>query len=329
MKKLRWGILSTAKIGTDQVVPAIQQADNCEVVAIASRSADRAAVAARQLGIEHSFSSYDALLEQGDIDAVYIPLPNHLHAQWTTRAAQAGKHVLCEKPMALDATEAQAMADACDQAGVKFMEAFMYRLHPSWARVRALVADGRIGELRTVQSFFSYFNDDPANIRNQLETGGGALMDVGCYNVNLSRMLFGSEPTSVQSSIRRDPRFGTDVVTSAMLGFEGGGQAMFTCGTQLESYQGVQIVGTRGRIEVEIPFNIPGDRETRIFVTAGGNPPVAPDTETLTFEPVNQYTIQAELFAQAVLSNTPVPTAGSDGVANMAVIEAIIAADPL
>jgi len=325
MQTLRWGILSTAKIGTEQVVPAIQQGTNCEVVAIASRTLEQAQRCADRLGIPQSYGSYEALLSEANVDAVYIPLPNHLHAQWTLRAAQAGKHVLCEKPMALDAAEAQTMVDGCAQSGVKFMEAFMYRLHPSWLRVRELVNNGRIGELRTVQSFFSYFNDDPANIRNQLDAGGGALMDVGCYNVNLSRMLFGSEPTAVQSAIRRDPRFGTDIVTSAMLEFRGGGHATMTCSTQLENYQRVHIVGSEGRIDIEIPFNIPNDRATRVFVIAGGEPPADPDTETLTFQPINQYTIQAELFADAVLSDSNVPTPPADGVANMAVIDAIFA----
>lgn len=322
---IRWGILSTAEIGTKQVIPAIQSADNCEVVALASRNADHARVVADELGIDRSYGSYESVLEDPEVDAVYIPLPNHLHGEWTLRASDAGKHVLCEKPVAMTAAEAQVMVDACEAAGVKFMEAFMYRLHPSWVHVCELVGAGRIGDVRAVQSFFSYFNDDPANIRNQLDLGGGALMDVGCYNVNLSRMLFGAEPSSIQATVRRDPNFGTDVVTSAVLEFPCGGQATFTCATQLESHQQVQIVGTDGRIDLEIPFNIPPDRETKVFVTSGGSPPVAPDTQSVAFAPANHYAIQAGLFADAILTDGPVPTEPSDAVANMAVIEAILA----
>lgn len=325
MSTVRWGIISTAKIGAKHVVPALQQGSNIDVVAIASRSSASAEELATLLGIPKRYPSYEELLADPEVDAVYIPLPNHLHAEWTMRAAEAGKHVLCEKPLAMTAAQAQEMVDVCRSAGVKLMEAFMYRLHPTWVRVRELIDEGRIGELRAVQSSFSYFNDDASNIRNKLEAGGGALMDIGCYNVNVSRMLFGSEPTSVLARVRRDPRFGTDIVTSAILGFEFGGQSVFTCSTQLEDHQAVQILGTEGRIELEIPFNIPPDRETRVFVTSGGSPPVAPDTEVLTFPAANQYTIQGELFSQAILDDGPVPTDPIDGVANMAVIEAILA----
>jgi predicted dehydrogenase len=322
---VRWGILSPAKIGTQKVIPAIQRAQRCRVVSIASRDADRAHTAAQALGIPRSHGSYEALLADPDVDAVYIPLPNHLHAEWTIAAARAGKHVLCEKPLALTAAEAGTMISACSDAGVLLMEAFMYRLHPSWVAVRELVAAGRIGELRTVQSWFSYFNDDPANIRNILETGGGALYDIGCYNVNLSRMLFGAEPTRVQASIERDPVGGTDVLTSAILGFPSGGVAAFTCATRTETDQRVHVYGTEGRISVGIPFNIPPDLPTHVFVTAGGDPPVAPATETLTFEPCDQYTVQAEAFAAAILDGAPLPTPIEDAVGNLRVIERIFA----
>ena len=322
---VRWGILSPAKIGTQKVIPAIQRAERCDVVAIASRDADRAQTAAEALGIPRVHGSYEALLADPDVDAVYIPLPNHLHAEWAIAAARAGKHVLCEKPLALTAAEAGTMISACADAGVLLMEAFMYRLHPSWVAVRELVAAGRIGKLRTVQSWFSYFNDDPANIRNILETGGGALYDIGCYNVNLSRMLFGAEPTRVQASIERDPVGGTDVLTSAILGFPSGGVAAFTCATRTETDQRVHVYGTEGRISVGIPFNIPPDLPTHVFVTAGGDPPVAPATETLTFEPRDQYTVQAEAFAAAILDGAPLPTPIEDAVGNLRVIERIFA----
>ena len=306
------------------MTPAIQQADNCEVVAIASRDGDRAAAAAATLGIPKSYSTYEDLLAAGDIDAVYIPLPNNLHAEWTTKAAAAGKHVLCEKPLAMTAAQASEMAQACAEAGVKLEEAFMYRHHPTWVDAVDLVRNGSIGELQGVQSWFSYFNDDPGNIRNRLENGGGALMDVGCYNVNASRMLFDAEPTAIASSVRRDPVMGIDTLTSAVLEFPGGGQATFTCSTRAEDDQRVHIVGTQGRIDIEIPFNIPPDRETRTFLTAGGDPPASPDTATRVFSPVDQYTIQASLFAQAILDDTAVPVPVTDAVANMKVVEAIL-----
>jgi len=322
---LRWGILSTANIGTEKVIPGIQAADRCSVVAIGSRDRARARQVADALGIERAHGSYEALLADPDVDAVYIPLPNHLHAEWTIAAARAGKHVLCEKPLAMTAADAQRMAEVCRTEGVLLMEAFMYRLHPSWVAVRELVASGRIGRLTAVQSWFSYFNDDASNIRNIASAGGGALYDIGCYNVNLSRMLFGSEPVRVSSAITGDPASGVDVVTSAILAFETG-VATFTCSTRTETDQRVDVYGTEGRISIEIPFNIPSDRPTRIFVTAGGDPPVAPATETLTFATADPYTVEAAAFAAAVMDGTAVPVDPSDAVANLRVIERIFEA---
>ena len=319
MSVVRWGILSTADIGMVKVTPAIQRAGNCEVVAIASRDLERATAAAAQLGIATAYGSYEELLAADDVDAIYIPLPNDLHAEWTMKAAQAGKHILCEKPLGMTSAEARQMAQACENAGVKLAEAFMYRHHPSWVEARRLLASGAIGDLVAVQSWFSYFNDDPVNIRNRMENGGGAIMDIGCYNINLSRMLFGAEPIRVEAAVRRDPVMGIDTLSSAVLGFAGGGQATFTCSTRSEGYQRVHIVGTGGRIEIEIPFNIPPDRETRIFLTRDGKA-----TESLTFPPADQYTIQAELFAQAILDDTPVAVGIEDAIANMDVIEAIL-----
>jgi predicted dehydrogenase len=325
MNVLRWGVLSTARIGRGKVIPGIQAVERCEVVAIGSRDADLAKGVATELGIPRAHGSYEALLEDPEVDAVYIPLPNHMHREWTIAAARAGKHVLCEKPIALSSAEAEEMADVCAAEGVRLMEAFMYRLHPSWVAVRELVGSGRIGELRAVQSWFSYFNDDPTNIRNVREWGGGALMDIGCYSVNLSRMLFGAEPTRVEASITRDPVSGVDVMTSALLEF-GDGIATFTCSTRAEPDQRVHVYGTEGRISIGIPFNIPAHRPTEVFLTAGGDPPVAPDTEVLTFDPADEYAVQAEAFASAVLDEVPVPLPPEDSVANMRVIEAIFAA---
>jgi predicted dehydrogenase len=317
---LRFGVLSTADIGLRKVLPAMLRADRVEVVAIASRDRARAAAAAAELELDRAHGSYEDLLADPDVDAVYNPLPNHLHAEWTIAAARAGKHVLCEKPLATTAADAERMIDACEQAGVVLMEAFMYRLHPSWVAVRELVASGRIGALRAVQSWFSYFNDDASNIRNRLDAGGGALFDIGCYCVNLSRMLFGTEPTRVQGSVTRDPTMGIDVLTSAILDFPDG-VASFTSTTRAEPDQRVHVYGTEGRIAIEIPFNIPPDRPTRVLVSAGGDPPTAPDTEELVFEPADPYTIQGERFAAAVLDGVPVPIPTSDAVANLRVIE--------
>lgn len=322
---LRWGILSTADIATEKVIPGMRKAARCEVVAIGSRDGDRARAVADRLGIERAHGSYEALLADPEVDAVYIPLPNHLHAEWTLAAARAGKHILCEKPLAMTAADAERMVAGCEAEGVVLMEAFMYRLHPSWVAVRELIASGRIGRLTAVQSWFSYFNDDAANIRNIREVGGGALYDIGCYNVNLSRMLFGSEPTGVSAAITRDPVSGVDVLTSGILEFETG-VATFTCAIRAETDQRVHVYGTEGRISIEIPFNIPPDHPTRIFVTAGGDPPVAPATETLTFETADPYTVEAERFAAAVLDGTPVPVPPGDAVANLQVIERIFAA---
>ena len=317
---LRWGVLSTAKIGIDKVIPATAAAERCEVVAIASRDLERARAAASELGIARAFGSYEDLLADPDVDAVYNPLPNHLHAEWTIAAARAGKHVLCEKPLATTSADAERMIQACEAEGVLLMEAFMYRLHPTWEAVTSLVASGRIGELKTVQSWFSYFNDDPGDIRNLVETGGGALYDIGCYCVNLSRMLFGAEPERVGGSVLRDPVMGIDVLTSGILDF-GDVVATFTCSTRAEPDQRVHIYGTEGRISLEIPFNIPPDRPTRVSLTAGGDPPVRPETEVFTFDPANEYTIQAERFAAAVLDGGRVPIPPSDAVGNLRVIE--------
>jgi predicted dehydrogenase len=324
MDTVRWGVLSTAAIGLDKVIPAMQGAELCEVVAIASRAASAAEDAARRLGIERAHGSYQALLDDPDVDAIYNPLPNHLHHEWTLRAAAAGKHVLCEKPLGMNAAEAQEMVDACANAGVKLMEAFMYRLHPQWTLVREIVASGRLGELLAVQTFFSYRNVDPANIRNIAAYGGGAVMDIGCYAINASRMLFGGEPDRVEAFVRRDPSFGTDVLTSGMLGF-GERHASFTVSTQLEPDQRVHVAGTDGRLLVEIPFNIPPDRATRVFVTAGGDPPVAPSTEVIEVPAANQYGIQGALFSRAVLEGGDVPTQPDDAVANMRVIDDVLA----
>jgi predicted dehydrogenase len=321
----RWGILSTADIARRKVVPGMRKAARCEIVAIASRDGEQARRVADELGIPTAHASYDALLSDPEVDAVYLPLPNHLHAEWTIAAARAGKHILCEKPLAMTAADAQRMVDAAREAGVRLMEAFMYRLHPSWIAVRELVAAGRIGRLAAVQSWFSYYNDDPTNIRNIAEVGGGAIFDIGCYGVSLSRFLFDAEPTHVQAAMIRDPSSGVDILTSAILEFEGGVSA-FTCSTRTETDQRVHVYGTDGRISIGIPFNIPPDRPTQVFVTAGGEPPVNPKTEVLTFPTADPYAVEAERFAAAILDGQPTPVPPEDAVANLQVIERIFAA---
>ncbi len=316
--KVRWGVLSTAKIGTEKVIPAMQQAVHCEVVAIASRDLNRAQQVAQQLGISKAYGSYDALIADPEVDAVYNPLPNHLHVPLSIQALRAGKHVLCEKPIALSSKEAQSLVDVAQAfPHLKVMEAFMYRHHPQWQRARELVRDGQIGALRTIQSFFSYFNDDPDNIRNDASIGGGSLMDIGCYPISSSRFIFGSEPERVFGIVEYDPRFKTDRIASAILDF-GSGTSTFTSSTQLAPYQRVNIFGTTGRVEIEIPFNAPPDRPCKMWYQHDS------EIDEIELATCNQYTIQGDFFAQAILNDTPVPTPLDDAVANMRVIEAIV-----
>ncbi len=322
---LRVGVLSTANIGTAKVIPAMQASQHCEVVSISSRTGVAARGAADQLQIPTSHDSYEALIADPDVQAVYNPLPNHLHAEWSIAAAHAGKHVLCEKPLARTTDEARSIVVACDEAGVVLMEAFMYRLHSMWLEVAKLVREDRIGRLRAVHSRFSYFNDDLSNIRNIAEYGGGALYDVGCYGVSVSRLMFGEEPRVSGASIVWDKASGTDVLTSATLEFPSG-QATLSCSTRSEPDQHAQIWGERGRIAVEIPFNIPNDQPTRITIYAGGNPPTAPASEELVFPPEDQYSSMADAFALAVRGEAALPITGEDSLGNMRVIDAIFAA---
>jgi predicted dehydrogenase len=321
MDKIRWGVLSTAKIGRVQVIPATNLGQFGTVTAIASRNLSRAKEVAGELGIEKAYGSYQELLADKNIDAIYNPLPNHLHVPWSIRALKAEKHVLCEKPVGLSVAEAEQLAGvAAAHPKLKIMEAFMVRLHPQWLAARKLVREGRIGKLRTIHTVFSYFNDDPDNIRNQHDIGGGALLDIGCYPITLSRFIFDDEPTRVLGHVEHDPKLKTDRLASAVLEFFQG-TATFTVSTQLAPYQRTNIFGTTGRIEVEIPVNAPNDRPTRIWVQTGTPPAV--QIEEMTFETCDMYTIQADAFARAVLDDTPVPTPLADAVANMRVIERV------
>lgn len=318
MPKVRWGQISTANIGLKKVLPGMQRGRYSAVVGIASRNLDAARQAAKKLGIPKAYGSYEELLADPEIDAIYNPLPNHLHVPWSIKALEAGKHVLCEKPLALTYAEAQTLVDAArNYPHLKIMEAFMYRHHPQWQRAKKLVDDGKIGTLRTIQSFFSYYNDDPNDIRNMPDIGGGGLMDIGCYSISLSRFIFHAEPQRVVGIVEYDPQLRIDRLASGVMDF-GNGTATFTCSTQLTSYQRVNIFGTHGRVEIEIPFNAPPDRPCKIWYESKGK------IQEILLPTSDQYTVQGDLMSQAILQDLPVPTPLEDGVQNMRLIEAIV-----
>jgi predicted dehydrogenase len=318
MKKVVWGVLSTARIGTQKVIPAMQRGAHVEVRAIASRKLASAQEAARTLSIPRAYGSYQELLADPEIEAIYNPLPNHLHVPLTLEAAQAGKHVLCEKPIALTAEEATRLREC----RVQVMEAFMVRFHPQWLHARDLLRGGRIGTLRAVQVFFSYFNDDPGNIRNQADIGGGALYDIGCYAVVAGRFFLGSTPRRAVAMVDRDPTLRTDRTTSGLVDFGEGRFLDFTVSTQCVPFQRIQLCGTRGRIEILIPFNAPANGATRILVDDGS----ALDGSGISVEtlpPCDQYTLQGDAFSRAVRGEIPLPYGVEDAVANLRVIDAL------
>jgi predicted dehydrogenase len=323
MSKLRWGVLGVAGIAVKKVMPAMKHCSRAELTGIASRTLDRARQAADKFGIK-PYGSYEELLADPNIDVVYNPLPNHLHVPWSIKAAEAGKHVLCEKPIAMNAAEARKLIEARDRTGRKIGEAFMVKTHPLWLCTRELVRSGAIGELRALVSAFSYFNADPNNIRNMADIGGGGAMDIGCYPITMSRFLFEREPLRVSALLDRDPQMQTDRLTSALLDF-GSGHALFTCSTQLVPFQRMQLLGTRGRIEVEIPYNIPPDRPTRILIDDGSEL-AGKSARVEEFAAADQYTIQADEFSRAVQENTAVPVPLEDALKNMEVIDAVLRA---
>jgi predicted dehydrogenase len=316
-KKIRWGVLGVAKIATVKVIPAMQRGTLTEVTAIASRDAAKAAQAAKDLGIPKSYGSYEELLADPEIDAVYNPLPNHLHVPWSVKAAEAGKHVLCEKPIALSVQGARELIAVRNRTGVKIGEAFMVHLHPQWLRALEIIRSGEIGNLRAMNFVFSYNNRDAQNIRNKADMGGGAIMDIGCYPIHTSRWMFGTEPMHVSALVETDPDFGTDRLTSAILEYPQG-HTVLTCSTQMSPYQRALMFGTSGRIEIEIPVNAPPDKETRILVQTS-------ELRTEIFPPTDQYTLQGDAFSHAILTNTDVPVPLEDALCNMAVIEAMFA----
>ncbi len=318
--KVRWGVLGVASIAVRRTIPGMQKGEWSKVAAIASRDLRKAEDAARKLGVAKAYGSYEELLADPDIEAIYNPLPNGLHVPWSIQAAEAGKHVLCEKPLSTTVALARKLLAVRDRTGVKIGEAFMVRTHPRWLRARELIRGGRIGELRSISGQFSYFNRDPANIRNIRESGGGALLDMGCYPITLSRFIYGDEPVRVFGDIERDPETLTDRLTSAILDFPSG-QSTFTCSTQLVHFQRMQFLGTLGRLEIQYPINPLNDQPSQILIdeakTAGG--PVLSET----FEYADQFTIQGDLFSKAIRENGEVAVPIEDSIRNIAVIEAV------
>ena len=315
-------MLGVASIAVRRVIPAMQKCEWGEISAIASRDGHKADEAARTLGIPKSYGSYDALLADPEIDAIYVPLPNHLHVPWSIRAAETGKHVLCEKPLGVSATEVRRLIATRDHAGAKIGEAFMVRTHPRWLRVRGLIRSGRIGKLRLIHGFFGYFNRNPRDVRNISGFGGGALLDIGCYGVTLSRFLFGEEPSRVMGLLERDPEMKTDRLTSTMLEFPSG-QSTFTCTTQLAYHQRMIFFGTKGRIEVDRPINPPVDQPSRIVIDDNPSDPTGSGITSESIDICNQFTIQGDLFSRAILEDGEVPVPLEDSLRNMAAIDAI------
>jgi predicted dehydrogenase len=319
---VKWGVLSTANIGVAKVLPAMMQSEALQVVAIASRDGARAAEAAGSLGIPRSHDSYEALLADPEVEAIYNPLPNHLHVPWTVKALEAGKHVLCEKPVALSAAEAGALVEARDRTGLQVAEAFMVREHPQWQRARELAVAGELGDVRLMNVIFSYHLTDPGNVRNQADIGGGALYDVGCYAIATARYIFGAEPERVVALIDRDPDMGTDRLTSGLVDFGAGRHLVFTAGTQASPCQKAVVLGSTRSLEFDVPFNPDPARPARILLDDGGRLG-GRDPETESFAPVDHYRLQAESFGAAIRGQSRLPFAIEDAVANMKVIDAL------
>lgn len=317
MKPVVWGILSVSTHYRQRVHTYLSRSPLVEVRAIASRSRDKAAVEAKNLGIPQAYGSYEELLADRAIEAVYIPLPNHMHAEWVKKAADAGKHVLCEKPFAMNAAEAADAIRHAERKGVLLMEAFMYRFHPQWIRAREIMRSGEIGQVHAVHTLFTYMLKDPTNIRNILAAGGGALPDIGCYAVSSARFLLGREPRRVMSLVQRDPTLKTDVLTSGILDF-GGPRCLFTVATQSSAVQRVDVLGSDGTLTVHLPFNAYPDVPLQLTVSTGVG------TRTIDNPVADQYVGMYEAFSRAVREGTPVPTLPQDALDNMKVLDALL-----
>ena len=316
MKPVVWGVLSVSAHYRERVHTYVVKSPLVDMRAVASRVRDRADAFAREFGIPRSYGSYEQLLADREVEAVYIPLPNHLHAEWVKKCADAGKHVLCEKPFAMNAREAEEAISYAEKKGVRVMEAFMYRFHPQWQRAREIVKAGELGRVHSIHTIFAYMLTDPTNIRNILSAGGGAIMDIGCYAVSTSRFLLGREPERVVSLVNRDAIFKTDILSSGVLDF-GAAQSVFTVGTQTYSWQKVDVIGSGGEMRVHVPFNAYPDTPLQVSVsTAVG------EREVRT-ENADQYQRMFEGFSRAVRGEIPVPTPPQDAINNMKVLDAL------
>ena len=318
--KLNWGILGAAKIAREKVIPAMKGGDGYQVYGIASRSEDRASMVAEQLGIQKAYGSYEALIADPDIHVIYNPLPNHLHVEYTLKCIEAGKHVLCEKPLALNSSDIHKLIEARDKFGVKVGEAFMVDAHPQWLKTRELVQSGSLGKMKLIQGAFSYHNVDPQNIRNIADYGGGAMWDIGCYPVHTSRFVLGEEPVRAVALMDFDKEFGSDTVSSVILQFPST-QVVFSVGTQLVPFQRMHFVGDKKRLEIKIPFNAPNDRQTLVQIDAGDI--LQENIEQLTFPIADQYGLQAAAFTKAIIEDAEVPVSLENALANTKALEAI------
>jgi len=314
---IRWGILSTANIAIESVIPAMLDSEYSSVTSIASRNINKAKIVAKQFQIPKYYGSYQELLDDVEIEAVYIPLPNHLHVKWAIKALKAGKHVLVEKPIAISSLEAKELFEEAEKhPRLKIMEAFMYKFHPQWIRVKEMINNGEIGKLKTIQSSFSFFDDDPESIVNHEEFGGGSLMDIGCYPISISRFLFDAEPESVSANIEYHPDFKVDILASVILDFREGSSSFFSS-IQMIDNQRVQIFGTEGSIKFEIPFNPPEDKPVKIWLEKEEM------KKEIEFEKCDQYSLQVDMFSLAIMEHKKVPVSLEDAINNMIVIEKI------
>ena len=318
MKKIRFGVLGVSNHFYKRIVLPLQKAKNCEVVAMASRNPIKSKEAAQEFDIPIFALSYDELISSDEVDAIYIPLPNHLHSEWTIKALEAGKPVLCEKPLAMDAQEAKQMADLSIKLGVPLMEGFMYRFHPLWQHIRNIIRTNQIGQINAIHTIFSYNNPSPTNIRNIKEYGGGALMDIGCYAISVPRFLLGREPKKVMATMVKHPEFKTDMHTSALLDF-GDVNASFFVSTGSEAFQKVEIIGSAGTITVPIPFNTYVDTPSTITVNTGQG------ERKVEFPTCDPYGIMFDAFSESLIEQKPVPVPIEDAIHNMKVVDAVVA----